>query len=186
MLHSLRAPEAVLRDAANSRPVQLDIVQAYLTFLQYMPYPNRSCDLCGTIVGEEVDIDASPDDRQLGNNGPDTGDGCCCHRSGSRISWWRDLSSRTSRTGGARTGSARTGIRRPSSGACDRAQSSCRAIRICAISAHDYCSAGRRILLAVCLAAPPLFAEPGYSPYTGPVYSEPAYASPAASAPAVS
>src|SRR5207247_2607808 len=34
--------------------------------------------------------------------------------------------------------------------------------------------------------APPLFAEPGYSPYTGPVYSEPAYASPAASAPAVS
>src|SRR2546428_7480429 len=34
--------------------------------------------------------------------------------------------------------------------------------------------------------APPLFAEPGYSPYIGPVYSEPAYASPAASAPAVS
>src|SRR5437763_14276233 len=56
MLHSLRAPEAVLRDAANSRPVQLDIVQAYLTFLQYMPYPNRSCDLCGMTVGEEVDI----------------------------------------------------------------------------------------------------------------------------------
>src|SRR5437899_4440420 len=98
---------------------------------------------------------ASPDDRQLGDNGPDTGDGSCCHRSGSRISWWRDLSSRTSRTGGARTGSARTGIRRPSSGACDRAQSSCRAIRICAISAHDYCSAGRRIVLAVCLAGTP-------------------------------
>src|SRR5204863_7749041 len=56
MLHSLRAPEAVVRDAANSRPVQLDIVQAYLTFLQYMPYPNRSCDLCGMMVGEEVDI----------------------------------------------------------------------------------------------------------------------------------
>src|SRR6266566_4718002 len=54
MLISLRAPEAVLRDAANSRPVQL--VQAYLTFLQYMPYPNRSCDLCGMTVGEEVDI----------------------------------------------------------------------------------------------------------------------------------
>jgi len=34
--------------------------------------------------------------------------------------------------------------------------------------------------------APPLFAEPGYSPYTGPVYSEPAYAAPPASAPAVS
>src|SRR5437667_10375619 len=47
MLHSLRAPEAVVRDAANSRPVQLDIVQAYPTFLQYMPYLNRSCDLCG-------------------------------------------------------------------------------------------------------------------------------------------
>src|SRR5436309_6834939 len=147
MLHSLRAPEAVVRDAANSRPVQLDIVQAYLTFLQYMPYPNRSCDLCGMMVEEEVDIDASPDDCQLGNNGPDTGDGSCCHRSGSRISWWRDLSSRTSRTGGARTG-----IRRPSSGACGRAPSSCRAIRICAISAHNYCSAGRRILLSVYLA----------------------------------
>src|SRR3989475_12238055 len=104
MLHSLRAPEAVVRDAANSRPVQLDIVQAYLTFLQYMAYPNRSCDLCGMMVGEEVDIDASPDYPQLGNNGPDTGDGGCCHRSRSRISWWRDLSSRTSRTAGARPG----------------------------------------------------------------------------------
>src|SRR5437867_2779894 len=151
MLHSLRAPEAVVRDAANSRPVQLDIVQAYLTFLQYMPYLNRSCILCGMMVAEEVDIDASPDDRQLGDNGPDTGDGSCCHRSRSRISWWRDLSSRTSRTGGARTG-----IYRPTSSSCDRAQSSCRAIRICAISAHDHCSTGSWILLAVCLAGTPV------------------------------
>src|SRR5438093_8717506 len=145
MLHSLRAPEAVVRDAANSRPVQLDIVQAYLTFLYAVSKPVlRLMRYDGSRRGGHY---ASPDDRQLGDNGPDTGDGSCCHRSGSRISWWRDLSSRTSRTGGARTG-----IRRPSSGACDRAQSSCRAIRICAISAHNYCSAGRRILLSVYLA----------------------------------
>src|SRR5262245_15560931 len=79
-------------------------------------------------------------------NGPDTDDGRCCCRSGPRISRWRDLSSRTCRTDGAR---AR--VHGPSSAACDRVQSSCRTARICAVSAHDCCSSGHRILLAVYL-----------------------------------
>src|SRR5436309_3807192 len=178
ILRRRRAPGAVLRDAANSRPVPLDTVQAYVTSLidsvdfgdasrilvlqnsgcvpeikgplQYMHSPatwNRCGDLCDMMVFKKGRYYVPLDYPHLGRNSPDTGDGRCCCRSGPRISWWRDLSSRTSRTRGAR---AR--VHRPSSGACIWAQSSCRSIRICAISAHDYCSSGHRILRAVYLA----------------------------------
>src|SRR3989442_11446127 len=179
MLHSLRAPEAVVRDAANSRPVQLDIVQAYLTFLQYMPYPNRSCDLCGMMVGEEVDIMHRRTIVSLATTVLILAMAVAVTAQGRGFRGGAIF--RAAPPGPAALGPAFIG--RPP-------------VPVIAPRIHTapfgFARSPRTIIVPPVLGyspyvwpAPPLFAEPGYSPYIGPVYSEPAYASPAASATAV-
>src|SRR5439155_8206727 len=146
-----------------------------------MPYLNRSCDLCGMMVAEEVDIMHRRTILSLATTVLILAMAVAVTAQGRGF---RD---------GAIFRAALPGPAVPGPAFIGRPPVPVIAPRI-HTAPFGFARSPRTIIVPPVLGyyspyvwpAPPLFAEPGYSPYIGPVYSEPAYASPAASAPAVS